>query len=85
MRSCSYRRQLPQQFLGTDSTTGMSEGKPTRSAGPPAARAPEAVRQQERYGGQRASGRVGTLARGTIWGDNLLGPDSHDPGICNMT
>jgi len=40
----------------TDSTA-MVDGKPTRSAGPPAARAPQAARQQGRYDGQRYTGR----------------------------
>ena len=46
------RRAAAMAVLGPDSTARF-DGKPTRSAGPPGARAPEAARQQERYGGQR--------------------------------
>lgn len=64
--ACRYPKPTDVTALGTDSTD-MFDGKPTRSAGPPAVRAPKAARQQERYGGQRDMGRADTMRQGISW------------------
>jgi hypothetical protein len=66
-------------------STAVPDGKPTRSAGPPAARAPEAARQQERYGAQRIAARHRDHHPSHRPGDDLRdAPACHTPGICHL-